>query len=211
MANPAHHDPAPQDWLIKEICTWIAIDINNSHVHEAMRSRGWWEVWAQLELLFALRPGVAGIGEVDREVGGIWPNSPNDRVDFWFKWNAQDPNQQQNLCWGVELKCRTNAEQHSVFNGRVIGDFTKCNQQPDLATHGRTAMYAVAISSDATDINDFNPYTWENTYYTTVSSSISSPIYVIWRIVQHGLDWGSTQYRTTRAITGISAIAMSET
>ena len=188
MANPAQRVVAPPDWLIQKICNWIANPTNNAHVREAMLSRGGWEVWLQLELLFAFRPLVIALNQhntVDRERNQIWVNSPNDRVDFWFTWNGQDPNAGQYLHWGVELKCRTNAESHSVFNGRVLGDFDKCNQQPNVAAFGRTAMYAVAISSDVNDINDFNPFNYDSTFYTTVPHAALPPIYVIWRTVHH--------------------------
>ena len=186
MANPAQYVAVPQDWLMHGICTWMVDVTNHAHVHEAMLTRGGWEVWAQLELFFAFRSAVGNA--VDREVNHVWPNSPNDRVDFWFWWNLPDPNQQQNPRWGVELKCRTHAEQHAAFNGRVLGDFDKCNQQPDVATHGNTALYAVAISPDANDINGFDQFKWPNTFYTTVQPPVQpapAPIYVIWRIFQH--------------------------
>ena len=180
ISNPARLDAAPQDWLIQHIRTWIAN--NGEHVHEAMLSRGGWEVWAQLELIFALRPQVGAGDTVDRELDQIWPQSPKDRVDFWFSWSQQDPHQQPSPRWGVELKCRTQAESHDNFNKRLVeGDFTKCNQQPDVGNFGRTIMYAVAISPDPNDINDYDPSIWENTFYTTVSTP--NPSYVTWRKV----------------------------
>ena len=86
--------------LIQQMCDWIVNPINNAHVREPMPSRGGWEVWLQLELLFASRPPVIALkplNTVDRERSQIWVNSPNDRVDFWFTWNGQDPNQAQYL------------------------------------------------------------------------------------------------------------------
>ncbi len=187
MANPAQYVGAPQDWLVQNICNWIAHVDNNAHVREAMRTRGGWEVWLQLELFFAFRREVAtlnALNTVNREVPQIWPHSLADRVDFWFTWNGQDPNHGQYLRWGMELKCRTNIESHNDFNGKVLGDFLKCDQQPRDG-HLRRAMYTVAISSDPNDINGFNPFNAGNTFYTTVQDALLPDLYVIWRIVLH--------------------------
>lgn len=185
MANPAEKVTLPQDWLINQICDWSAQGLNNAHVHEAMASRGGWEVWLQLELLFALRvPVEQQNGTVTREMNGIWTYSPNNRVDLWFKKDAQYLNPGENQYCGLELKCRTNLENHDTFNKRIWNDFVKCEQQPDQA-FGHPAIYCVAISSQKEDINGFNPYNAANTFYTTVLPYSAKPIYVIWRKFQH--------------------------
>ena len=179
--NPAQCDQHPTDWLIKEVCKWINETDNNDHVREAMESSGGWEVWLQLELLFALRPGVVrGFhGKLEREKTNIWEQSPKARIDFWFTWHEQhDPNDEKLQHWGLELKCRTKAEEHNEFNKRVYLDITKCTQKPEAA---RTALYVIAISHDPDDINGFNQANANNTYYTEVPRQHQKTIYVIWR------------------------------
>lgn len=130
MASPANLVKAPQDWLIQQICNWIAHPINNAHIREAMSSRGGWEAWLQLELLFELRALVIAFdisNTVDRERSPIWPDSPKDRIDFWFTWNALDANQELRQHWRLELKRRSKAESHDSFNERVFGGIGKCN------------------------------------------------------------------------------------
>ncbi|KAI4209393.1 MAG: hypothetical protein LQ351_007683 [Letrouitia transgressa] len=128
MASPANLVKAPQDWLIQQICNWIAHPINNAHIREAMSSRGGWEAWLQLELLFELRALVIAFdisNTVDRERSPIWPDSPKDRIDFWFTWNALDANQELRQHWRLELKRRSKAESHDSFNERVFGGIGK--------------------------------------------------------------------------------------
>lgn len=123
MANPAQQVPIPQDWLIRRICDWIAHANNNARVQEAMQFGGGWEGWLQVELLLALRPQVIahdGLNAVQREVRRIWPQLRDSRIDFWFSWSGQDPDQIENTGWGLELKCRTNAEDHEASPASVL-------------------------------------------------------------------------------------------
>ena len=179
MDTKAQLVQGPTDWLIGAVCKWIENDHNNGHVREAMRSSGGWEVWLQLELLFALRPQTENLqGKLERERTHIWEQNPIDRIDFWFTWNGQqDPNGELLQRWGLELKCRTNAESHDTFSVRLHGDINKCTQKPATA---QTALYVIAISHDREDIKDFNQWYAEHTYYTEVPLGGQSPIYVIW-------------------------------
>ena len=56
IANQATYDQFPTNQFIRATCIWIPN--KEGHVREVMRSRKGWEVWAELELLFALRQAV---------------------------------------------------------------------------------------------------------------------------------------------------------
>ena len=172
----------PQDWLVAGFRNWI--NANYLHVQEAMRTRGGWEVWAQLELYFAMGPFVGG--GIEREQDHIWPQSPNDRIDFWLTWNGNDGNNKPFGHWGVEIKCRTALEGHERFLMRFLGDFDKCNQQP-AAQHNPCAMYAIGISSDLADCSGYGA--WGHlgqTNYTVIPNpNGAGNMYMIWRRFEH--------------------------
>lgn len=198
---------AINDLLIEILCYWI--ERNHLHVREAMKSHGGWEVWAQLELLFAWAEWAHSeypnnIVNLEREKPGIWPHSQEDKVDFWFTWKeVGDNNNQQYMYWGVELKCRSAAAKHPGFLNNVLGDFQKCNQlvvQPENQPKGQIIMYAIAITYDVHDRNGYNPDIWPNTFYTKLEppggevplegevppeEQDLKPTYVIWRQFRH--------------------------
>ncbi|MCJ1287423.1 hypothetical protein MMC26_006773 [Xylographa opegraphella] len=165
----------PNDPLITAISNWIAAKY--SCVQEAKKSRGGWEVWAQLELLFLLGPGFGQQHTLVREQDGIWPGAPGQRIDFWFTFPGQPI-----VNWGVELKCRSTRETHNNFLNRFLLDFQKCMQV--LPQNTTAAMYAIGITNDPADWGDYAQ--WPNTYRHTIpgpSKNAGSPIFLIWRRV----------------------------
>ena len=184
MADDALQDQDPQDWPIWCFRQWILH--NYTHVVEAMHTQGGWEVWAQLELYFAMRNFIGGNNALAREKNQIWVHSPNDRVDFWFTWGAGDGNGQPYDHWGIELKCRTAAETHANFRGRVLGDFDKCNKTPAARP---TVLYVVGISYDPYDYTGYGG-NWAfqgHTWYSIVSDPAGqlSDMYLVWRRFEH--------------------------
>lgn len=172
----------PQDWLINGFRNWV--NANYGHVQEAGQTRGGWEVWAQLELYFALNPFVPN--PVQREQNNIWAQSPNSKVDFWLTWNGNDANNQPFGHWGIEIKCRTASESHASFLMRFLGDFDKCNQEPAVQ-HNPCAMYAVGISSDLADTTGYTSWghLGETDYTIIQNPQGAGTIYMIWRRFEH--------------------------
>lgn len=173
------------DPLIAEIVAWMRP--HYYHIQEAKKSQGGWEVWAQLELLFALGPSAqqmhAGVTLL-REEPQIWINNngnnfTNEIIDFWKTFpNPNNPGTMMH--WGIELKCRTARETNQTFRNRVLADFTKVSQVRGN-NRNPAVMYAVAMTDNQADLNDYG--VWNNVYYTTIRAPVqpnAGPIYLIW-------------------------------
>jgi hypothetical protein len=153
----------------------------------ARAQKGGWEGWLQVELAIALQTNFGAQYTIEREQP-IFTNAAQ-RVDIWAIPQGGQPTTHPFL--GIELKVES-AFQTGAQGGLVARygeDIRKCSLGPRQtlrAQHG-TALYAVGVTSLATDLHGYQQVANENRgdfYWTEL---VPGSLYMIsWRAAWAG-------------------------